>query len=663
MNEITEATTDAQVADAVTEENTTPAVEQTETVVEATEEKHDDLARSLTKGSVWRAAESKPVLVDEGSRRAEIVWTTGATVKRAGLFGDWNETLRITNESVRMQRLNSGAAPLLKNHDASDISSVIGVVERAWLGQNEGRAIVRFSDRPEVDGIFADVKNGILRSISVGYRVHGFEETTAEADQVRSFLATDWEPLELSVVPIPADAAAGFRAEMLGTEQQRDPVEERMNETKTPEINIEDVKKEAINAERARAVAISDAVRKAGLEEAFAHKMIEEGVSVDQARATVIEKLAEKTKATQTTNHVRIEVGTEERDNLVEGAKSALLHRYNPGKYQLADNGRRFVGRNLVETARIFVESKGIKTEGMSAGQIAERALHSTSDFPLLLGNVANAVLKAEYAEEPSSYGPIVREAELPDYKEKKVLEAFGKLKMEPLLEGGEYRRGSLGESSDGYSLADYGKMIGITRKTIVNDDLGVFSRVPGLFGRACRDLEQELVWSILGENQALADGKTLFHAGHGNLGTASEISVEAMSEARKMMRTQSDAAGNLVRVRPQFLIVPAALETKAQQFLATNVSPIVQGEVNPFAGSLQLIVEPLLDQYSETAWYLAASPSTIDGIEVGYLSGERGPQMATREGFEIEGVEIKCRLTVAAKCWNHRGFFKNPGA
>jgi hypothetical protein len=53
---------------------------------------------------------------------------------------------------------------------------MLGVVERAWLvgnGHREGSARVRFSKRPEVDGVLTDVKDGILRRVSPGRRPRG----------------------------------------------------------------------------------------------------------------------------------------------------------------------------------------------------------------------------------------------------------------------------------------------------------------------------------------------------------------------------------------------------------------------------------------------------------------------------------------------------------
>ena len=92
---------------------------------------------------------------------------------------------------------------------------MIGVVERAWIAREGealvGRATVRFSDRADVEPIWRDVASGIVRNVSVGYAVRSYEITETDG-QPPVWRAVDWQPLELSAVPIGADAAAGFRA-------------------------------------------------------------------------------------------------------------------------------------------------------------------------------------------------------------------------------------------------------------------------------------------------------------------------------------------------------------------------------------------------------------------------------------------------------------------
>lgn len=620
----------------------------------------DELARSLSgSGPLWRAAAAKPALFNKEDRTAEVVWTTGATVRRQGLFGDWNESLSLKPDAVRMERMNGGAAPVLKNHDASDIANVIGVVERAWLSNNEGRAVIRFSDRPEVQGILRDIENGILRNISVGYTVNKFEETTREGDSIRSFVATDWTPAELSVVPIPADPAASFRAEIRSEQPGSEGPEENMEETKKPELSAEAIREEAVKAERARTAEITRAVKAAKLEEAFAAELINSGASVDAARAAIIDKLAAAPAAKTVST---ISVGTEDREHKRSGAEAALLHRYNAAKYKTDERAHDFVGKSLVEIARDFCEASGIRTRGMSAGMIAERALHSTSDFPLLLSNVANKTLRDAYAEAPMTWMPLVREVELADFKEVTRLQLGDAPSLEQVLESGEYKRGSLTEAKESYKLSTFGKVVSISRQVVVNDDLQAFTRVPALMARAAADLQSDIIWGILGQNQVMGDGVALFHASHANLGSAAAISVDSVGAGRAAMRKQVGLGGRLINVQPRFLVVPAALETKAQQMVA-QVASTQMGEVNPFSGTLQVIAEPRLDGYSAATWYLAAAPQQIDTIEVAYLAGERGPVVSSREGFDVDGLELRIRLDFAARCIDHRGLFKNPGA
>lgn len=158
-----------------------------------------------------RAAQIAPATANEEQRTIEVVWSTGAAVRRA----DWMtgkvyvEELSMQPGHVRLGRLNSGA-PLLDSHDRFDLRGIIGVVERAWLADGEGRARVRFSKRAEVDPVWRDVLDGVIRNVSIGYRVYRYEEFPGEKPP--RLLATDWEPEEVSLVAVAADAGAGVRA-------------------------------------------------------------------------------------------------------------------------------------------------------------------------------------------------------------------------------------------------------------------------------------------------------------------------------------------------------------------------------------------------------------------------------------------------------------------
>jgi phage head maturation protease len=172
----------------------------------------------LTRG----AASFVPTSINEADRTVDLVWSTGADVRRQGLFsGPFVERLDMSDEAVDLSRLNNGAN-LLDSHNASGgIRNVLGVVVdgtaevKGPKGRRQGRATVRFSNRADVEPVWNDVKAGILRNISVGYSVEDWQRIEPAAvarDQTPVMIAKRWTPQEISLVSVPADAGAQVRS-------------------------------------------------------------------------------------------------------------------------------------------------------------------------------------------------------------------------------------------------------------------------------------------------------------------------------------------------------------------------------------------------------------------------------------------------------------------
>lgn len=316
----------------------------------------------------------------------------------------------------------------------------------------------------------------------------------------------------------------------------------------------------------------------------------------------------------------------------------------------------------------------------MQKSELAERCLqqgygvrsgsgyHTTSDFSSVLADVANKTLRQAYAEAPRTFLPFTRRATAPDFKTINRTQIGEMPTLTVVGEHGEYKRVTMSDAKEAYSLATYGAVFAITRKVIINDDLDAFTRMPQKFGASAARTESDIVWGVITTNAAMGDGTALFHANHGNLKASGSgaPAVTTVGAGRAAMRIQTGLDGALINVAPAYLIVPAALETVAEQFL-TAVTYV--GTATPLAmtperlrSSLTLIVEPRLDTNSTTAWYLAASPSEIDTIEYAYLEGSDGVAITTRNGFDIDGVEVKASLDFAAKAIDWRGMYKDVG-
>ncbi len=643
---------------------------------------------------------------ESADRVFPVIFTTGAIVRRYNFFSDesYDEELVVDAGSVRLERLNSGAAPVLDTHSDFALENIKGVVldGSARIEGGLGYASLKIDGSGENESIIRKIRDGIIRNVSVGYRVHRYEVIRNDG-AVPLYRAVDWEPYEISLVPIGADAGAGIRSnphtfpcEIFNHQPTKENRTMSETETKPPEqepvpavkpaeapapaapaddpdpAHPEHLRAEGAQLERQRASEVTKITRAAMLPDTFAQKLVADGTTVTQARKLVLDELARRNGgAGEIRPHVSIV--RDEMDSARALVESALLHRHDPQKYKLIDGAREYRGMSLMEIGRDMLERRGLRTRGLSKSEVAgamlglehRGGLHSSSDFPFILANVANKTLRSAYEAAPQTFKGFSRQTTNPDFKTIARTQLGDAPSLDKVNESGEFKRGTVGEAREQYALATYGKVVAVTRQTIINDDLGAFTRLPEMFGRAAADLESDTVWGIITANAAMGDGVALFHATHGNLaGAATAISVLTLGDGRAAMRKQKGLNGRFINVQPKYLIVPAAIETIAQQYVTqTNIVFTKASDYNPFANTLQVVAEPRLDAASLVSWYLAADPSQIDTIEYAYLEGQEGVYMESRVGFDVDGVELKTRLDFAAKAIDWRGFWRNPGA
>lgn len=650
-----------------------------------------------------RLASVQPNTYRAEDNTIEVVFSAGARVQRLDYWSDtrYDEELVVSPDAVDMSRIETGSVQVLDNHNQhSGLASVLGVVTRAWIEGNEARAELRLSTDPAKAGVVADIKAGVIRSISVGYSVQRYEITPA-AERTDGgtdlWRATRWQPQEISFVTVPADPGAGTRSapsqavhacEFVTRGNPAAPTTNHEDGTMpdTTQVTAEQPSTPAADAAPAahsrvtedtalqRAADITELCTRHAVPH-MAAELIRSGASMDRARTDVLQALAVR-GANGQHRPAQVQTVTDETDVRLRGMEDALLHRLLPS-HPLDDNARQYRGLTLIELGREHLERTGTSTRGMDRMQLAQRMLqvraagmHTTSDFGYLFGNVASRRLRAAYDAFPTSYAEWARRGpNLADFKPITIVGLGAGPELLKVNEHGEFKYGTFGDSSETYQLATYGRIVAMTRQAIINDDLRGFDRLLSLFASSASRLENRLVYEQLTANAKMGDGKALFHADHGNLltGAGSALSLEGLQAARAKMRGQKGTEGDRINVSPKYLIVPSALETLAYQLTSNAYTPTTMAQVNDFrAGGrtpLEVIVEPLLDDASTTAWYLAADSAVIDTVEFAYLEGADGPVTETREGFEVDGTEVKCRLDFAAKALDWRGLVKSAGA
>lgn len=386
----------------------------------------------------------------------------------------------------------------------------------------------------------------------------------------------------------------------------------------------------------------------------------EVALEIVSAHAAVIEG-----RAGAAGHPARIQVTRDAGDTVMTGITDMLFARINPGA-ALSDVGRQFRGYSLMECVRTYAESRGINTVGRSKSDLVAMAMHSTSDFPLLFSNLAGKSLDAAYQEEPHTWKPLARQRNLPDFKQASDLVVAADLAPELLLEGGEYRQGTLREAQATWKLATYARKVIVSRQAIINDDLSALERVPEYLGRGFRRLESNLVWALITGNATCSvDNKALFHADHANTGSG-VIGIAGMNAAKKAMRKQTDISGVTVNLVPDYLVVPTDLEATALQFLyPSGYAPAsITGANGPnvYAGSMQLIVEPRLDG-SATQWYAAAAPNRVEGIVYGYLADEPGPTITPVPERDPDGITLLARFDFGCAVKDYRFIYRSSGS
>lgn len=161
-----------------------------------------------------RNARLRSASFDTDAYTIEVVWTTGARVRRYDPWegGEVDEELLLDDGAVRLGRLNAGA-PFIDTHDSSECSRVVGSVVRgsARIEGGKGICTVQLSRARDVADIVTKIREGVIRNVSVGYWVHA-TETIEQDGEVPLVRVTDWEPLEISAVPVPADAGSQIRS-------------------------------------------------------------------------------------------------------------------------------------------------------------------------------------------------------------------------------------------------------------------------------------------------------------------------------------------------------------------------------------------------------------------------------------------------------------------
>jgi len=496
-------------------------------------------------------------------------------------------------------------------------------------------------------------------------------------------------------------------------ENMEEPPAEPMPE---PEVKVENMadetKPEDVAAAVARAMQADQKRRKEiqslctahKIERSFADSLCDDGVDLNTARERILQRMATK-PAGQSTERVVVTESAD--DKLFSAVHDGLVMRTfrtagirQPATVKPAAGHEDFMNMKLSRIAEMYVERMGCDVRRMAPKDIAlvamghpgtvnryriqRDAYHTTGSFPQLLLDAANKTLLAGYEEAPYTWEIWARNAgTTSDFKNLNRIRFSEMGTPEMVPEGKEYPEATMSDTKESYAVHKYGNMFTITWETVVNDDLDAISRIPAMQGAACRRLQNQAVYGVLTSNPTMADGGALFNAtaqtttgGHANLATgAGAPAVGTLNTAFISMMTKKGLRSDVIlNIQPAFLIVPAAISATALQLVGSLADPSVGGSAAGNSNTkniygpngdrpLRVVVEPLLDAASSTAWYLAAMNNQVDTVEITFLEGEQSPVLENEWDFDKDVYKYKVRQTFGVAPIDFRGLYKHAGA
>lgn len=662
-------------------------------------------------------ASFSPESFNEEARTVEMIFGTDNPVRMYDWdLGSFMETMSFDKGHVRWDRLNGGA-PLLNNHKSYDgVNGVLGKVEKAWAVNGEGRCIVRFSKRADVEPVFQDVKDGILTGVSFGYRVYKYEKIESLEGELPKMKAIDWEPFEVSLAPIQADANAGVRENnsedlqeveiidlTLQDDSQLDQSKPEPNtRTMTEEEKAAKVAKEAAEAQRkldaeaatkaaveaatkaekVRSTSIIDLCRKHGLDEAFRDELIgDDKVDLAKARELVLEKIAEKdTTLGVRGNAPEVKVGTDREDKMRKEAVSVYLmersvvmsaEEKKTISADVMNESRKYKGQTALDIAKDSLIRGGVNISGMDSMEIVGRAFtSSTSDFPILLQGSAQATLLSAYEAAPDTWRRFCGVGSVNDFRQYDRLRMGTFTDLETVNENGEFKTKKITDADyEKVQAATKGNIVNVSRKMIINDDLAAFLRISQMLGRsAARSVEND-VYALLAENAGLGpnmvDGLPLIDAAHNNIGAAAAPTVDQVDLMRQLMAKQKDKDSNdFLDLRPDLVVCPLSLGSKFRLLNTNTYDPDVTSKFqvsNTVAGIFNDVIDT--PRMTGTYYWMFTNPNVNPVIEVSFLNGVQTPFMEMQEGFTVDGTKWKIRLDYGVGAVDYRGVVRSAGA
>lgn len=690
-----------------------------------------------------------PETLDEAARTVEFVLATDSVIMRE----DWwtgrayGEQLDMSAGAVDLTRLKSGRAPVLDGHIGWSMDDVFGTLDKPRFEDRDGggRQLIARASFPQSDNeeIEVEIKRawdrlriGLVRSVSVRFQVRKWEKIEVDGEPTL-YIAREWEPLEGSLVPIPADALSFARSHYMSGKNT--PTSQPAKGADTPPAAPSapartepaptaapadpppapvdtaalerQAREQATAAERERVEGINrvaDGIAHLRDCSKEAKAAIAAGDSVEDFQRSILEKLSVAQERNET--RPQVTVTEDETDKRRTGMEHALLWRagnhdaikkhfgvdLDPGEYR---------NMGLLRMAEECCGIGGLPVRRMNPRDIAGAALglqnirasygnlQFTSDFPVVLENVMHKSVQAAYAMMAHVYARFTKKVNAADFRPHYVYRMGSLTSLDPLGQGGEIRQKEIPDGERGtFQIETWANIIGITRQTIVNDDLGQLMDFAEKLGQALALTKEEKVFELINMNGGQGpnievkhlDGTTttnsLWHTDHFNEAAAGSALTPngvhadciAMSEQQDPNRQQ------YIGLMPSIMLVANEQSNVAELVNTSEYNvwdPYVGGVANSAAAMERRVAtnQPNIvrnkfrdviptPRLSGNRRYYFADPMMYPVLVFSYLNGVEEPMIESFVSPERDGMLVRIIADFGLSGVDFRGTYSNQG-
>lgn len=387
-------------------------------------------------------------------------------------------------------------------------------------------------------------------------------------------------------------------------------------------------------------------------------RAIDEGLSVEATRGAVLKAIRDGRATPPGPNR-----GGGIRAAPTETIAAAALVMAGHGEIAAKHFGERVVASVPRLSGWPELAALSLKTEGRDVPRERQemiRAAFSTVSMPQALGTGVEKVALQTFLDMSRNWMAISRIVNVATFREGKAIRLSSATAFEKVGKGGELKHGTIDEDAFSVQAGTYGKMFGLTREDIINDDLGLLNDIPVVLGSEGARTVSDLVFATI-----IANAGSFFSVGNGNQITTA-LGLAGLGEAVAKLRTRTDGDGRVIGLVPSVLLVPAALEATALGLVTSLAIGPGQDQAanlptaNPWRSIATAVVESRLDAASTTDWYLFGE-ARHGAVLAAFLNGKTSP---TVESVPTEarflGINWRAYLDFGISLGEHRSVIKS---